>query len=336
MSLIVEVEAFDVFAKEPLPEPQWLIESVMERDSLAVLWGASGSGKSFVALDMALCIATGTRWLEKYPTTQGPVFYAAAEGGRGMRRRGRAWAKRHGFASIPDMYFYPAAPLIRDPKFLEEFLKMVKKTNPALVVIDTLARSFTGDENSAADMNEWIKAAVRIQNETGACVLIIHHTAKALKKGSKPTERGSGALRGALDTSIYVSRDEMGQVLIQNPKQKDGPEFEDITVGLEEVVLREAMDGKPKMTSLVVVPGSSPLELIHLDADDLALALLDEEGKGITKTEWLKRLNDAQAERALPATPKTTFFRWIERWVKSGHIIHDDGHYTINTLVPKE
>jgi hypothetical protein len=327
--MTVEVESFDLFAKEPLPEAEWLIEGVIERDSLAVLWGASGTGKSFVALDMALCIATGETWLGAYKTKRGDVFICMGEGARGGRRRARGWAKHRGIESIPGAYFYPAAPLIRDPKVLEAFLKEVKKKMPKLVIIDTLARSFTGDENSAGDMNEWVKAAVRIQQETGACVLIVHHTAKAVKKGSKPTERGSGALRGAVDTSIYVSKGDLNVVTIENPKQKDGKEFDPITVELQEVVLREATGEKPRMTTLVIAPSEGPMALLSIDTAeprDLALALL-ERASPLSKTEWLAMLHEEQTKHKLPLTPKSTFMRWPEKFLKEGQIVLEDGKY---------
>src|SRR4051812_9860926 len=97
---VFEVEPFSTFSAEPLPEAQWLIEPLFERDSQVVLWGESGSGKSFVALSWALHIATGLPWLGKYPVKKAPVIYCVGEGDRGMRRRGRAGAIEYGFAGV--------------------------------------------------------------------------------------------------------------------------------------------------------------------------------------------------------------------------------------------
>src|SRR5688572_14848212 len=80
---------------EALPDPEWLIDSIMQVDSQVTLYGPSGEGKSFVALSMALTIATGLTWLG-HQVKKGPVIYVAAEGGRGIRKRVTAWMKHHG------------------------------------------------------------------------------------------------------------------------------------------------------------------------------------------------------------------------------------------------
>ena len=70
-----EIEAF--------PETGWLIEDIVKNGSFAVLYGPSSIGKSFVALDMALCIATGKPWQER-PVEQGTVVYVIGEGKGGI------------------------------------------------------------------------------------------------------------------------------------------------------------------------------------------------------------------------------------------------------------
>lgn len=303
---VFEVEPFDLFAREPLPEAQWLIEPLFELDSQVVLWGESGSGKSFVALSFATHIATGTPWLGTYPVRKTNVLYCAGEGGRGMRRRGRAAAIEYGFKSIPGLSFLEVAPRLRDPKVLAEFLKVVKSRGAGFVVIDTLARSYTGDENSSEHMNDWLHAASLIQRETGACVMVVHHTAKNVKKGLAPTERGSGALRGAMDTSIRVIG---GEFLTLNcVKQKDDSRFPDITLQLKPVVLREATPLTKALTSVVVVPFEETLPgglMPGATVYDIALAALDEK---LTTEEWrLKTI----VEGKVP--PVSTFYRWIRK-----------------------
>lgn len=328
----LEVEPFDVFAKEPLPEPEWLIRDIFEKNSQVVVWGVSGDGKSFVTLDFAMSIATGRPWLGKYPVMQGPVLYAVGEGPRGMRRRARAWAKFHGVEHIKDMYFMSTAPRIRDPKVLKDFLVAIKRIGPVLIILDTMARSFTGDENKAEDVSDWLKAADTIQRETGACVLIVHHTAKSVKKGSKPTERGSGALRGAIDTSIFVRRGE-GTISLECAKQKDGKEFEPIVVTTEEVELRPAVGDKPAMTSLVILPGEEILPLALHDGMKLAVELLRDEGKPLTKTEWFEVFSVFAKEKKLKPVSRATFFRWPAKLIEAGQICEDEGKFSTMRLV---
>jgi hypothetical protein len=87
-----------------LPPQQWLIYKVLPDCGLALLFGPPGEGKSFVALDWALCVATGEKWLGKHAVQQGHVLYIAAEGGGGMKKRVAAWEQLHygaeGFENI--------------------------------------------------------------------------------------------------------------------------------------------------------------------------------------------------------------------------------------------
>jgi hypothetical protein len=313
---IFEAEPFDRFAAEPLPEAQWLIEPFFEKDSQVVLWGESGSGKSFVALSWGMAIATGTAWLGKYPTIQANVLYCVGEGDRGMRRRARAGQIEYGFKSIPGFWFYPMAPRIRDPKVLGEFLKMVKRCQPGLVIIDTLARSFSGDENKAEDMNDWLNAAMIIQRETGACVMVVHHTAKAVKKGGVATERGSGALRGAMDTSIMVRGGEA--ITLHCIKQKDDKPFEDVALFLKEIELRPATATRKSLTSGVIIEHTDTVPVAILPPAtpiELALAKLVEP---MTVEEW--RLNLDKATRPAPAT----MYRWASKLEAEGLIVQDE------------
>ena len=123
-----------------------------------------------MALSFALAVATGRDWLG-HKVKQGPVVYIAAEGGRGIWKRVRAWQKEHRIDSVESMFFVLAAPQLRESK---DLLKLLKTTatlpqNPVLIVLDTLARTMVGpDENTAKDVGEWIDNAQKLQEKTKA------------------------------------------------------------------------------------------------------------------------------------------------------------------------
>src|SRR5688572_19011703 len=73
-----------------IPPAAWVIDQTFCLDALTVVFGPSGVGKSFLALDMALAVATGTDW-QGHSVTQGHAVYIAAEGVRGIRKRVAAW-----------------------------------------------------------------------------------------------------------------------------------------------------------------------------------------------------------------------------------------------------
>lgn len=205
-----------------LPAPEPLVGSVLPVGSLAVAYGKPGSFKTFVALDMALCVATGSLW-QGWRATQGTVLYVAAEGLAGLPKRIRAWEERRGVATPQDAFWLPeAVPLLNDNAIalVEAY---VADLRPRLIVLDTLARCMAGgDENSAKDVGHAIENADRLRRAAGATVLLIHHTTK-----DGGSYRGSSALEGAVDVALEVTV-EGDLVTVTCTKSKDAAPFEPI------------------------------------------------------------------------------------------------------------
>lgn len=185
---------------EPQP-PEWLILGYLEAYTLAVLFGAPGSMKSFLALDMLLCIASGLPWHGAKVPKPGAVFYIAGEGFRGVVKRIQAWVVAHG-VNIEDVPLFTADTPVQFLDHAEAEAVTVavadlaeKHGAPRLLVVDTLARCFGGDENSTQDMSAFVSALDRLRNRFGCAVLVIHHTGH----GEKDRARGSSVLNGALD-----------------------------------------------------------------------------------------------------------------------------------------
>lgn len=189
-------------AIEDIPEPSPLIESVLDFDSTALLYGASGSGKSFVALDWALCVATGTPWHD-HPTVQGKVLYVVGEGLSGTRGRYQAWKKHHGIASVPDIIFAPRAVNVLREEGRRELLAAVARVEPIFTMLDTVARHIAGgDENSFEAMSLVVQTLDTLRIATGGCALGIHHSGKHEDQGA----RGHSSLKGAMDTEILCTK----------------------------------------------------------------------------------------------------------------------------------
>ena len=212
-----------------LKDPQWLVHELVPEDSFSVIYGPPGSTKSFLALDLACCIATGTPW-KNNAVQEGKVMVCVGEGLRGLKWRLESW-----------MLANPEA----DPELLEKNLQIIEdvphlleKADTAMLlntaiemheeesdsdlklfVIDTLARALVGgDENSAQDVGRAIDACEKVRKATGATALVVHHSGV---EGTR--ERGSTALRGAADTSIQVAHDETQRITTVSVKKiKDG------------------------------------------------------------------------------------------------------------------
>jgi len=212
----------DDLANLPVLEP--LIADTISRRTLAFVSGPPGTGKSFLLLDWAARIATGTDWQGRH-VDKGRVLYIAAEGAFGIHSRLLAW-EEYGGVKIPSSGFrvFDDAVQIVDDEARRALVDHVATVDYALVVIDTLARCSVGlDENGPQDMGRFIAAADEIKSAmSNGTVVIVHHSSKA-----GAGLRGSSVLEGAADT-VYTTghapaREGNGISLIRR-KNKNGPE----------------------------------------------------------------------------------------------------------------
>ncbi|WP_419831787.1 AAA family ATPase [Endozoicomonas atrinae] len=220
----------------------WLVKGFLEMDSLSLMFGEPACGKSFVAIDLACCVATGKEWHEKQVKQQGPVFYIAGEGFNGLSRRLMAWQQTYGYnlrnaplyvskcsASLTN---YANALAVSDS--IEKIIQQNNSAIPSMIVIDTLARNFgPGDENATQEMNVFINHIDQLLRVKYQCnVLIVHHTGV----GSKDRARGNSALKAALDAEYAVVKSD-DSVKIVTKKMKDADEPKPINFQFEPVQL---------------------------------------------------------------------------------------------------
>ncbi|WP_052061883.1 helicase RepA family protein [Rhodococcoides fascians] len=246
---------------ELLPDPVPLIDGLIYEATYGMLIAPSRSFKSFVALDWACSIATGSDWLGR-AVSQGDVWYLVGEGAQGVKKRVRAWESLHGVRAEKLTAFTRTFDLgIEDSIPFQRFLDRAASVRPKLIVVDTLNRYAPGhDENSAAEMAIVVTNITKLVDATGAHVLLVHHTSKALDK----TGRGSSSLFAAADASFFLDRpDGEGMaVTLETTKSKDD-------AGSDPIPLRlDACED-----SLVVVLGDA-LESATAKADADAAAVL--------------------------------------------------------------
>lgn len=189
-----------------LPPLQWLVRGVLPRHGVACLYGPSGSGKSFLAIDLAAHVAWGRDWFG-HRVDAAPVAYLALEGEHGVAQRVQAWKAHHG--ALPTSLRFVTQPfsLLDDAQELAGDLTASGMTG-GLVIIDTLNRAAPlVDENAAADMGRVIDGAKALQAALGGLVLLVHHSGKDTTRGM----RGHSSLHAALDAAIEVTRSDAGR-----------------------------------------------------------------------------------------------------------------------------
>lgn len=238
-----------------LKPPEFLLDGLLETETLGLLFGDPGCGKSFLAVDLALSVATGTAFHGREVCKPGPVFYIAGEGHGGLARRFHAWARHHGqtLEGVPLFKSERAAQFIdrRSAQAVTEAVQTLAGQHgpPALVIVDTLARNFGGgDESTTKDMNAFIAAMDDLRDRwPGCCILIVHHSGH----GEKNRSRGSSSLKGAVDFE-FMQEMKDGNITLTNLKMKEAPLADPMFFALEGV------DIAPGINSAVLVRQGEP------------------------------------------------------------------------------
>ena len=227
----IRIEPWDTIQDEPV---EWLIQDVLPRRGFSALFGPPGSFKSFVALDIAHSVATGTAWMGKEVSTPGAVLYICGEGHGGVGARIRACRLHHRTAPGAKVYVIRHQLNLRSSKEDIQQLHLAitnlvqrEEIRFELVIVDTLARAFGGgNENDSSDMGAFISSLSKIQRLLDCALMIVHHVGKDITKGL----RGHSSLLGALDTELELQRLDAalqdnqyaGSGNITITKQKDG------------------------------------------------------------------------------------------------------------------
>ncbi len=245
-----ELEWFDDIT--PVTASPYIVKSVLDDGAMSVVYGASNSGKTFFALDLAFHVATGAAWRD-LRVNGGSVLYLAAEGGNGIANRIVGLRASTGCCDVPLALRRAGLDLLRPDADTARVIALaaeVEQRAPLkLIVIDTLSRVLAGgDENGPVDMTAFIKNVDRIREATGAHVMVIHHTGKDAARGA----RGHSSLRAATDTEIEVSEDgDTGERTAKATKQREYSGGEEWRFALEPMELGKDQDGDPVTTCTV-------------------------------------------------------------------------------------
>jgi hypothetical protein len=208
--------------------PEWRIDGVFPCHGSSVVYGAYETFKTFIALDMTLCLATGRPWQGR-ETNSCSVLYIAGEGQVGLGIRAAGWLAHNDvtearFQALPEAV---ALPHVGDQDALLRAIDGMED-HPEVIVLDTVTRMTGGGSlNDEKDAQAYVRGMDRLRIATGAHILNIGHSGKDKERGIL----GSTVLPAAMETIICVERRDQALTLINsNPKgkQKDGPNFEDI------------------------------------------------------------------------------------------------------------
>jgi hypothetical protein len=317
-----------MLAMRPL---QWRVKGLLPEQGIAAVYGASGSGKSFLVLDLALALCRGSAWFGNR-VHRCSVTYVCLEGAAGMSLRLKALGE-----TVPEDLLFLTAPVnLLLTKDLTDLVEAIRAAGAegGVVVVDTLNRATPGaDESSSVDMGQAIAGANAIQRGIGGLVLLVHHVGKDASKGL----RGHSSLLAALDAAIEVRRDGEARSF-GLAKAKDGQEGLAHHFTLDAVALGIDEDGDP-ITSCRVHPvdrvvktkALSPLQRLGMDAFMAAAA--QHIGKGdptvhASLEEWRAEfLRSSTAET--PSGRRSLFSRTRRELVDLGRLTVSDDVYKL-------
>jgi hypothetical protein len=283
-----------------LPNPEPLIDNVLDQGTTALLYGKWGTAKTFIALDWAASVATAHKWQNR-TTEQRRVLYVVGEGAFGFKGRLDAWETGwHNTIGDEWLHILPLPVNLTNAAAVNNLLALVDWGGYSFVILDTLARCMVGaDENSAKDCGIVVDALTQILARTPGgrgVVLGVHHAGKDGK-----TLRGSSAFEGGADTVYFASRDE-DVITLDREKRKDGPENDRHELALEPmpgtgscvINYHRASDSKPR-------------------ANDLAIAY----------SHHFSETGCSSAQlRAVADMPPATYYRALSDLLKSGQLVN--------------
>lgn len=220
-------------AKMDFPEQDWLIDNILYSEGFCFLYGAEGTGKSFIALSIAKAVATGTNWLDQFnvPSEQ-KVLVLDKENPLSMLKR-----RSHGLGSISDNIFYLKYPekfSLADGKgdvseFAKSLATLVEKESIKLIVIDSFVDLMVGNESSSGDTQVFFNTLRQLFPQTA--FLVLHHENKpsqGLFRNDSQRLRGSSNINAQTFTMfrLEASQNSRTDLTLKQTKARDSQKLD--------------------------------------------------------------------------------------------------------------
>jgi AAA domain len=191
---------------------RWLVEGLWGSSSVGVIGGAPKCAKTWLGLDMALSVATGTPCLGKYAVPEsGPVLvYLAEDALPIVRERVQGMTRHRGLDLAAVEIHVITAPVLRLDRDRDRarLWETAKRLRPRLLLLDPLVRLHGVDENNAGEVAELLAYFRSLQRQLDLSVLLVHHTRKNATGGAAAGQglRGSGDIHAFGDSNLYLRR----------------------------------------------------------------------------------------------------------------------------------
>ncbi|MET4513728.1 hypothetical protein ABIB81_003045 [Bradyrhizobium sp. I1.7.5] len=234
-------------------QKRWLVHHLLAAGEVSAAYGEPGSGKSVLAEDIGLHVAAGLPWHGR-KVLRSAVLYVALERAAVVARRAIAFGREHALIGAALPFKMIRGPIdFRDAGIAAGIVATIAdlaarfQCEPGLLIVDTVSRALCGgDENSPKDMGQLIANLGRIQGDTDVHLLLTHH-----QPAEKERMRGHGALLGAVDTTLHVTKTASGR-LAEVIKSSDHEEGQRIAFSLKSVTIGQDEHGDPVTAPVVI------------------------------------------------------------------------------------
>jgi hypothetical protein len=305
--------------KDAAGESPWLVENLWAEEAVGILGGEPKCCKSFLALDVAVGVASGKSCLRRFPVHRtGPVLLYPAEDALGVVRQrllGICAASQARLEELP-LYVITAPRLLLDlPQDREGLRATVAALRPRLLILDPFIRLHRADENASKEVAPLLGFLRELQRQFHLAVMLVHHVRKRSGK-DRPGQalRGSSDLHGWGDSNLYMRR--KGTQLTLAVEHRAAAAMEDITLELkaEGAALALATRGAP----------TPPQPLKSSSPDERILLALHEATSSLTTPQLRKQCGLRTA----------TLYKTLSTLRETGQIIQTTSGYSAGTPLP--
>ena len=202
------------------PAAQFVIDDLIVKSTITLLVGDAGTKKTYIALTMAVSVATGKDFLS-FKTAAGRALYIDEETNEDYLLDRLAEVLRGAYADekTPVDIISGAGVNLRDPNDVTMLGALIAAGQYQLVIFDAMSDFMPGaDENTAKDITPFFLALRKIANDTGCGVVLLHHTNKMTGQ-----YRGSTDIKSKVDTMLMVeSEPESTSIQFKTVKKRRG------------------------------------------------------------------------------------------------------------------
>lgn len=201
----LEFLSFKDLRNTGFPPNKWIVKGLIPENGITCISGQPKIGKSFLNLDLAICLATGRKFLGEFEVEKsGVLFITKEDPKRLINERIIALTNDEDLSII----FCPDNKLFFDnSNYIDEVLKVVKDNNLKVIIIDSFRRIFKGDENSSQIISE-VHNRLKLLTNEGLTAIFIHHHGKEgfFKRANTDKLRGSSDILAMLDSLLIVEK----------------------------------------------------------------------------------------------------------------------------------